>query len=393
MFTSWIRQQSSGSSGRASRHGKHAKARAGSGLSQRRRYHPRLEVLEGRFAPAVSILNGAGNGYAGNVLLNGFVPNPPDETGMAGPSSYIEVNNFNITIFSPKSTGIILAQDSINDFFYNPAIGNETLIYSQTIGIAASPTGATEAGNTVTITTTAAHGFIAGQTVAISGVGVAGYNGSFKITGVTATTFTYTDPTSGLPNSGGGTASASSCGTCDSTGLFDNLMGANGRFVIGDIDIDNVRNVSQYIFAVSTSSNPTALDAANLNFYHITTTEGSGSSTSWSDYPGNPGFNADAFVDTFNMFGNGPHGTQVVSVNATDLANGVSQASLHFYQNDVPGGARNYRPTTMHDSVTGDPMWLIHDHGDGTSMRVVKMTNVLSNSASFDGPPRTLELP
>src|SRR5207302_4255552 len=141
-------------------------------------------------------------------------------------------------------------QRGIGDFFYNATAGNQTLIYSQTVNIAAGPTGATESGKTVTITTTAPHGFVVGQGVSISGVGVAGYNGGATITGTpTATTFTYTAGTSGLANSGGGTVSASSCGACDSTGVFDNLMGANGRFVIGEIDIDNFQNVSQYIFA------------------------------------------------------------------------------------------------------------------------------------------------
>src|SRR5438105_13687486 len=57
----------------------------------------------------------------------------------------------------------------------------------------------------VTIATTAAHGFVVGQNVTIAGVGVAGYNGTFAITAVTATTFTYTR-TAGLAASGGGSA-------------------------------------------------------------------------------------------------------------------------------------------------------------------------------------------
>jgi hypothetical protein len=340
------------------------------------------ERLEGRTLLAVSILNGGGLGYAGTDDGS----DPPDTCGAAGPSSYIEAINGTITIFAPKLTGAVEATHGINDFFYNPSIGNETKIDAGTfVPIAASPTGATEAGTTVTITTSVAHGFSTGQTVTISGVGVAGYNGSFPITGVTPTTFTYTDPTSGLANSGGGTASVDggSCGTCDSTIVFDNLMGTNGRFIIGDIDVDTVANVSQYIFAVSKSDNPTTLTTADWNFYHFTTTEGSGTSTSWSDFPGNPGYNSDAFVETFNMFGAGPTGCQVVSVSASDLANGVSQASLHVYHNDVPGGAQNYRPVTMQDAVAGDPMWLIHNPDDGSTLDVVKMTNVLSSSASF----------
>jgi autotransporter-associated beta strand protein len=70
------------------------------------------------------------------------------------------------------------------------------------------PIGATESGTTVTITTTAAHGFKVGATVTISGVG-AGYDGTFTITSVpTPTTFTYEDQVIPLGPAGGGTASA-----------------------------------------------------------------------------------------------------------------------------------------------------------------------------------------
>ena len=64
--------------------------------------------------------------------------------------------------------------------------------------------GATESGNTVTITTTTPLYFAAGQSVTVSGVNTGGYNGTFTITSVTSTTFTYQDPTKGLGNSGDG---------------------------------------------------------------------------------------------------------------------------------------------------------------------------------------------
>ncbi len=65
---------------------------------------------------------------------------------------------------------------------------------------------ATEAATTATITTVGAHGFATGETVVISGVGVAGYNGTFIITATpTVNTFTYT-ATAGLGASSGGTA-------------------------------------------------------------------------------------------------------------------------------------------------------------------------------------------
>lgn len=67
--------------------------------------------------------------------------------------------------------------------------------------------GATESGTTVTITTTAAHGFKTGQEVQVLNVPVSGYNGQFAITGTpTTTTFTYTATKSALAASGGGAA-------------------------------------------------------------------------------------------------------------------------------------------------------------------------------------------
>src|SRR5262249_7728224 len=63
-----------------------------------------------------------------------------------------------------------------------------------------------EAATTVTITTVGAHNFAANETVVISGVGVSGYNGTFRITATpTTTTFNYTT-TAGLGASSGGTA-------------------------------------------------------------------------------------------------------------------------------------------------------------------------------------------
>jgi hypothetical protein len=76
------------------------------------------------------------------------------------------------------------------------------------IGIAASPNGATETGNTATFTLTAAPGFAinAGDTIIIFNVG-AGYNGTFTVASVISSTqFTVTLPTSGLAPAGGGLA-------------------------------------------------------------------------------------------------------------------------------------------------------------------------------------------
>src|SRR5437868_1832530 len=102
-----------------------------------------IEPLEQRRLLSVSILNGGGSGYVGRGGGG-----PPDVTGAAGPNSYLEINNNTITLFN-KPNGTVLAQRGIGDFFYNATAGNQTLIYSQTVNIAAGPTGATESGKTV----------------------------------------------------------------------------------------------------------------------------------------------------------------------------------------------------------------------------------------------------
>src|SRR5262249_28675267 len=124
------------------------------------------------------------------------------------------------------------------------------------------------------------------------------------------------------------------------------------------------------------TSTPTTLTAADWNFYQISTTEAGYD----ADYPGNFGWNADAFVYTLNMFGSANH-TLVTSVNAADLAAGVPQASLRVFKDDL--NDFSVRSTVMHDSVSGDPMWLVTETGDGQHIDVYKMSPALSNSATF----------
>ena len=103
----------------------------------------------------------------------------------------------------------------------------------------ASSSGATESGNTVTITTTAAHGFHVGQQVTISSVGVAGYNGTFAIASVGSTTFTYINPTSGLAASGGGSASVSGANFVGTITGGLTLSSTTGSWSLGDANNGN----------------------------------------------------------------------------------------------------------------------------------------------------------
>ena len=68
---------------------------------------------------------------------------------------------------------------------------------SVNIANAATP-GASEVGTTVTIQTAASHNLVAGSTVTVAGVPVAGFNGAFTVTGTPANNrFTYEASVSG----------------------------------------------------------------------------------------------------------------------------------------------------------------------------------------------------
>jgi uncharacterized repeat protein (TIGR01451 family) len=186
-------------------------------------------------------------------------------------------------------------------------------------------------------------------------------------TSVSSTLSNFYFTVGGLAHADGGS------GLSDPTVVYDEQI---GRFIVGDQDVNFSTHVSRFDIAVSKTSNPTTLSTSDWQFYSIVTTE----SGFDADYPGNMGYNADGLVFTLNMFGvtGGGH-TLVVSVKGSDLAS--LAASPATFKNDL--NDFSVRPTTMHTSVAGDPMWLVTEHGTNTSIDVIKMTNVLTNSATF----------
>src|SRR5439155_17497297 len=112
------------------------------------------------------------------------------------------------------------------------------------------------------------------------------------------------------------------------------------RFIVGDQDIDGlapsaVAHVGNFDLAVSKTASPATLTKADWFFVQVSTTENDGTpnGTFDADYPGNFGYNADAFVVTFNMFpvGAGSFHVQVNSVKISALINGT----LTAFQNDI----------------------------------------------------------
>jgi len=236
--------------------------------------------------------NNAGRGYAALDFNQSGGYAPPDTSGAAGPSAYVETVNQTVALYGSKATGSPAATSSLSNFWFT---------------------------------------------------------------------------TGGLAHADSGS------GLSDPIAAYDDQI---GRFVVGDQDVNSTTHVSTFDLAVSKTGSPTTLGAGDWNFYRINTTE-----TGYdADYPGDFGYNHDAFVFTLNMFGASNH-AMVVSVSNADLAAGVAQPSLNVFKNDLTDFS--LRPTTMHDSVAGDPMWLVSEHGDGRSIDVIKQTGVLSATAGF----------
>jgi glucose/arabinose dehydrogenase len=131
-----------------------------------------------------------------------------------------------------------------NDYENNQPAGFITpvIVYrtngSDTRTIAAG--GAVRAGNVVTFTTTAAHGFRKGGKITVSGVGSASFNGSFYVAAVpSATTFTV-NQTGPNQTSGGGSAVTLNQGGCVTGGTFYDSTAwpasYRGNFFYGDFN-------------------------------------------------------------------------------------------------------------------------------------------------------------
>src|SRR5262249_39951148 len=138
----------------------------------------------------------------------------------------------------------------------------------------------------------------------------------------------------------------------DPTVAYDELR---GRFVVGVLDFNNTSK-SRYDFAVSNSSDPGAGFA--LRRYDLNDLTGG---FDFADFP-RLGWNADAYVATFNMFAGG---TTYHHVNT--LA--IDKQTLTGYRVAVPGGTQHntMAPATMHEASPGGPMYFVDTTDQATT--------------------------
>jgi Ca2+-binding RTX toxin-like protein len=197
-----------------------------------------------------------------------------------------------------------------------------------------------------------------------------------KGTGTTSVSRTFSDF---WYTQGGLAAASATSGLSDPIVVFNDLA---NRFIVGDQDVDNTNHVDTFDIAVSKSASPATLTTADWNFYRIVTTEANRN----ADYPGNFGYNADAFVFTLNQnqAADSPgSAVQIVSVKMSDLAAGNAlTVGTNLFLNDISGFS--IRPTVMHDSAPSDPMWLVESTaGNDNKISVIKMASVLSATPTF----------
>ncbi|HXL23030.1 MAG TPA: hypothetical protein VOA78_11230 [Candidatus Dormibacteraeota bacterium] len=198
------------------------------------------ETTPGTLATVASGL--AANAYANSATLFGreYLAISDGKTGNDLPRQFDDTNFDRVSQSGPGAGPTVVDENVIVAITASPNGATQP----SAVTIAASPTGATENGFLVTITTTAAHGLSTGQSVTISGVGVSGYNGTFPIVAApSTTTFTYIAGASGLAASGAGTA-ASATATIQTTAAHGFVVGQlvttsgigvagyNGTFVI-----------------------------------------------------------------------------------------------------------------------------------------------------------------
>src|SRR6266849_4175294 len=158
------------------------------------------ETTPGTLASVASSL--ALSSYANSTTLFGreYLAVSDGRTGDDLPRQFDDTNFDRVSQSGPGAGPIVVEENVVVAVAASPTGATQPAA----VAIAASPTGATENGFLVTITTTAAHGLSAGQSVTIAGIAVTTYNGTFPVVAILSTTqFTYIAGASGLAASGG----------------------------------------------------------------------------------------------------------------------------------------------------------------------------------------------
>jgi len=163
------------------------------------------EITPGALTQIVTGLTPSSYGNSCTMFGREYLAISDGATGDDLPRQYDDTNLDRVSQTGPAGAPTVVDENVIVSIAASPSGATQPAACS----ILASPNGASESGYLVTITTSAAHGLAAGQTVTISGVAVSNYNGTFAVISVPSSNqFTYVCGTNGLANSGAGTAAS-----------------------------------------------------------------------------------------------------------------------------------------------------------------------------------------
>jgi len=213
------------------------------------------ETAPGTLAPIASGLTA--NSYANSTTLFGreYVAISDGMTGNDLPRQFDDTHLDRVSQGGPGGAPTVVDENAIAAIVPSPNGATQPAA----VAIGASPNGATENGFLVTITTSAAHGLSAGQTVTIAGVGVSGYNGTFTVIGAPSSTqFTYIAGATGLANSGGGTSSSATVTIQTAAahgftaGQLVNISGVGVASYNGAFNIASVLDSTHFTYNAST---------------------------------------------------------------------------------------------------------------------------------------------
>jgi len=202
----------------------------------------------------------------GGLTEDGNTVTVSTSTGSAGAVHTLQTGDV-VTISGAGNAGYngtftVTSVPSSRSFTYTNPISGLPRTGGGTITLAVP--GLTESGNTVTVHTVAAHGRSVGDIVVITGAGVSGYNGTFAVASVPSPrSFTYTNPTAGLANSGAGTATYSA--------PFQVRIGGNDSAVIGGtVQPYTVTNAQNAINAIPGFAGAVTVSALSSTGFTIT---------------------------------------------------------------------------------------------------------------------------
>jgi hypothetical protein len=166
-----------------------------------------------------------------------------------------------------------------------------------------------------------------------------------------------------------------------------------GRFVVGSLDIPErcgfqPEDSTHLLFAVSDSSDPMAgfSEMHSIDLVEMATGDCPGQLVG-ADF-NRLGWNADAYIFTVNMLNFPETCFDHVAIVAIDKSKALDRDpdTISFFHHDLDATHATSAPGAMHDAVSGDPMWLVAETrgGNRTTLRVTKMTNILTNTAIFN---------